>query len=85
MQVPTESQLVEKIEEACERHDIKPSRLLRDANADPNLLHEIKNKGRSPSLKVVQQVLAHIAALDAEQAAAEGDLNKAAEAARRVA
>lgn len=80
MQIPTEAQLASRIEEACARHELKPTRLCRDATGDPNLLHEIKNKGRSPSLKVVQQVLAHIARLDAE-----AELDRRVEATRNAA
>lgn len=85
MQVPTEQQLADMIERACVRHDMRPTRLCRLATGDPNLLHDLRNKGRSPSLKVANQLLAFIAALDAEQAAASGRLGEIADVARRVA
>lgn len=84
MKIPTEAELVAKIEAFCLRHDMAPTRFGRDATGNPNLIKEIRD-GRSPSLRTVQRILEFMAKRDAEQAAAEADLNGCADAARRVA
>jgi hypothetical protein len=85
MQYPTEAELLEKIESFCERHDnMAPTRFGRDATGNPHVIRDIR-EGRSPSLRTVRRLIDFMAERDAEQMAADGDLAKAADAARRVA
>jgi hypothetical protein len=65
MDIPTEADLLRRIREFLDRHGMAPTRFGREATGEPQLISSIEN-GRSPSLKVVQRVLAFMAERDAD-------------------
>lgn len=76
MDVPTETDLADRIDAFLARHDMAPTRFGRDATGNANLLKELK-EGKSPSLRTVHRIAAFIAERDAAL-----DLDAAASAAR---
>ena len=55
MDIPSETDILNSIDLFLERHGMAPSRFGRDATGDPQLINSIR-RGRSPSLKVLQQI-----------------------------
>lgn len=65
MDIPTEAELLDHIRVFLDRHDMAPTTFGRRATGEPQLISSIES-GRSPSLKVVQRVMAFMAECDAE-------------------
>lgn len=64
MNIPTQDELIERIDRFRERHDgMAPTRFGSDATGDPNLLAELR-KGRSPSLAVLNRIADFMAERD---------------------
>lgn len=57
MQVITEAELLTRIRSFLERHDMAPTTFGRKATGEPQLISSLEG-GRSPSLKIVQRVMA---------------------------
>lgn len=55
MELPSDTELLAKIDAFLERHDMAPTRLGREATGEPQLLDSIRG-GRSPSLKVWRKI-----------------------------
>ncbi|SMF70650.1 hypothetical protein [Allosphingosinicella indica] len=72
MDIPSDDELLAKIEAFLDRHAMPPTRFGRDATGEPQLIKSIR-EGRSPSLKVLQRLAAFMAEKDAELAAADHD------------
>lgn len=66
-QIPTQSDLVRQIDAFLLRHDMKPSRLSREATGEPSLVEAIRN-GRSPTLATVEKLMKVMAEIDAAAA-----------------
>lgn len=65
MQIPTISEVLEAIDAFCARHKMKPTRFGRDATGEPQLIDSMRNKGRVPSLTVLNKVALFMATYDA--------------------
>jgi hypothetical protein len=65
--IPTQAELVRQIDGFLLRHDMKPSRLSREATGEPSLVETIRN-GRSPKLATVEKLMNFMAATDAAAA-----------------
>ena len=65
MQVINETELLQRIDGFLERHAMAPTTFGRKATGEPQLIDSIR-KGRSPSLKVVNRLVAFIDETDAE-------------------
>src|SRR4051812_10026718 len=66
MNIPTHTELVRQIEDFLERHDMKPSRLAREATGEPGLIDAILSANRSPTLTTVQKLSDYMRGKDAE-------------------
>lgn len=67
MDLPTHDELIASIDAFRERHgNMAPTRFGSEATGDPNLLNELRHKGRSPSLAVLHRVADYIARKDRE-------------------
>jgi hypothetical protein len=64
MQVITEAELIARIRSFLERHDMAPTTFGRKATGEPQIISSIEG-GRSPSLKVVQRIIAFMDETDA--------------------
>lgn len=65
MDIPTEAELLDHIRAFLDRHEMAPTTFGRRATGEPQLISSIES-GRSPSLKVVQRVMAFIEECDAD-------------------
>jgi hypothetical protein len=65
MPVITETELLQRIDAFLERHQMAPTTFGRKATGEPQLISSIRN-GRSPSLNVVNRVIAFMDEQDAE-------------------
>jgi hypothetical protein len=63
-QIPTHAELVRQIDAFLIRHDMKPSRLSREATGEPSLVETIR-RGRSPKLDTVEKLMTFMAETDA--------------------
>lgn len=70
MDVPTHAELVERIDRFLARHDMKETRLAREATGEPGLIAAIK-AGRSPTLETLNRLATFMAATDAAKDAHE--------------
>lgn len=68
MNIPTQADLVRQIDDFLARHDMKPSRLSRDATGEPGLIDAIREGRRSPTLNTVEKLATYMVRLDAEAA-----------------
>jgi hypothetical protein len=69
MELPSDIELLARVDAFLERHCMAPTRLGREATGEPQLIDSIRN-GRSPSLKVWNKVADFMARYDAEASAA---------------
>lgn len=70
MEIPTRTELLASIDAFLERHEMKPTRFGREATGEPQLIDSIRNKGRSPSLDVLNKMADLMRRYDAAKAAA---------------
>ena len=68
MELPSDTELLARVDAFLERHGMAPTRLGREATGEPQLIDSIRN-GRSPSLKVWNKVADFMARYDAEASA----------------
>lgn len=68
MDIPTHADLVRQIDQFLLRHDMKPSRLAREATGEPALIDAIRDGKRSPTLNTVQKLAEYMKRKDAELA-----------------
>jgi hypothetical protein len=64
MQIITETELVDRIREFLERHDMAPTTFGRKATGNANLIKELED-GKSPSLRTARKVATFMAETDA--------------------
>lgn len=65
MELPSDTELLARVDAFLERHGMAPTHLGRKATGEPQLVDSIRN-GRSPSLKVWNKVADFMARYDAE-------------------
>lgn len=65
MELPSDTELLARVDAFLDRHSMAPTRLGREATGEPQLVDSIRN-GRSPSLKVWRKVAAFMGRYDAE-------------------
>jgi hypothetical protein len=56
MQIPTIPDVLATVDAFCLRHDMAPTRFGREATGEPQLIDSMRNKGRVPSLTVLQKM-----------------------------
>jgi hypothetical protein len=64
MEIPTDEELIARIDAFLARHGMAESRLGRDATGEPNLIASIRG-GRSPTLKILRKLADFMVAHDA--------------------
>jgi hypothetical protein len=70
MDIPTNEQIVQSIEDFLARHDMAATRFGRDATNNQNIVSDLRG-GHAPSLAVLRRLKAFMERTDAEKAAAD--------------
>ncbi len=65
MDVPTQAELIERIEAFCARHDMAESRFGREAVNNPAFVSGLRDRGRSPTLETLNRLSIFMAERDA--------------------
>lgn len=66
MALPTHDELLPLVERFLQRHDMAPTRFGRDATGEADLVGTLR-AGRSPSLRLVEKIVAFMDTADAER------------------